>query len=277
MTTTTNVIVSSASDLVFKTIMLGKNGKVILEKILSNIFKENVLIKRYLNVELPKFALNERSKRLDLLVDTNIGYINIEVNNNDYFKEKIARKFMYLCEFLVQNVKKGQSYKLDKAYIQLNLNFGTRCKSNYLLINGKLINEEKVLVDNFKILGYFMEKLVMLCYNDDVNTNYYKYILMLGMNVRELKYFYPNDEIIKLYKEELMKLESNADFVRMLSNDQEQELYENTIREESFKNGRADGELKTNKRIVENMKKSGMDIKKISKYTGLSKKQIMML
>ena len=70
-----------------------------------------------------------------------------------------------------------------------------------------------------------------------------------------------------------MKLESNADFVRMLSNDQEQELYENTIREESFK----DGENETNKRIVENMKKSGMDIKEISKYTGLSKKQIMML
>ena len=272
-TTTTEVIVSSASDLVFKTIMLGKNGKIILEKILSSIFNDKVMIKRYLNVELPKLALNEKSKRLDLLIDTNIGYINIEVNNNDYFKEKITRNFMYLCEFLVQNVKKGQSYKLDKSYIQLNLNFGSEYKSNFLLTNAKLINEERVLVENFKILGYSMEKLRMLCYNNDVNMDYYKYILMLGMNVSELEYFYPEDEIIKLYKEEIMKLESNADFVRMLSNDQEQELYENTIREESFK----DGKKETNLENAKKMKENGIKVELISKITGLSQKQIMML
>ncbi len=114
--------VTTASDLVFKTIMLGKNGKVILERILKTIFRKSIKIKRYLNVELLKLALNEKSKRLDLLIETNIDYINIEVNNNDYFKEKITRNFMYLCEFLVQNVKKGKSYKLNKSYIQLNLN-----------------------------------------------------------------------------------------------------------------------------------------------------------
>ena len=119
---TTTLKVTSASDLVFKTIMLGKNGKVILERILKTIFRKSIKIKRYLNVELLKLALNEKSKRLDLLIETNIDYINIEVNNNDYFKEKITRNFMYLCEFLVQNVKKGKSYKLNKSYIQLNLN-----------------------------------------------------------------------------------------------------------------------------------------------------------
>ena len=114
--------VTTASDLVFKTIMLGKNGKVILERILKTIFRKSIKIKRYLNVELLKLALNEKSKRLDLLIETNIDYINIEANNNDYFKEKITRNFKYLCEFLVQNVKKGKSYKLNKSYIQLNLN-----------------------------------------------------------------------------------------------------------------------------------------------------------
>ena len=114
--------VTTASDLVFKTIMLVKNGKVILERILKTIFRKSIKIKRYLNVELLKLALNEKSKRLDLLIETNIDYINIEANNNDYFKEKITRNFKYLCEFLVQNVKKGKSYKLNKSYIQLNLN-----------------------------------------------------------------------------------------------------------------------------------------------------------
>ena len=281
---TTTLKVTSASDLVFKSIMLGKNGQIILEAILKTIFKENIEIKRFLNVELPKLALNERSKRLDLLVETNIGYINIEVNNNDYFKEKITRNFMYLCEFLVQNVKKGKSYKLDKSYIQLNLNFGNRCNSNYLLTNGKLINEEKVLVENFKILGYSIEKLRNLCYNKNVNTEDYKYILMLEME-EELENFYPEDEIIKLYKEEIMKLKNDADFVRMLTNDQEQELYENTIREESYKDGRAEGRIEgladgiaqNNQENAKKMKENGIPYDLISKITGLSKKQIMML
>ena len=281
---TTTLKVTSASYLVFKSIMLGKNGQIILEEILKTIFKENIEIKRFLNVELPKLALNERSKRLDLLVETNIGYINIEVNNNDYFKEKITRNFMYLCEFLVQNVKKGKSYKLDKSYIQLNLNFGNRCNSNYLLTNGKLINEEKVLVENFKILGYSIEKLRNLCYNKIVNTEDCKYILMLEME-EELENFYPEDEIIKLYKEEIMKLKNDADFVRMLTNDQEQELYENTIREESYKDGRAEGRIEgladgiaqNNQENAKKMKENGIPYDLISKITGLSKKQIMML
>lgn len=275
---TTTLKVTSASDLVFKSIMLGKNGQIILEAILKTIFKENIKIKRFLNVELPKLVLNERSKRLDLLVETNIGYINIEVNNNDYFKEKITRNFMYLCEFLVQNVKKGKSYKLDKSYIQLNLNFGNRCNSNYLLTNGKLINEEKVLVENFKILGYSIEKLRNLCYNKIVNTEDYKYILMLEME-EELENFYPEDEIIKLYKEEIMKLKSDADFVRMLTNDQEQELYENTIKEESYKDGRAEGVEQEKEKFIRNLN-GVLPISQIAKVANVSQervKQILMM
>ena len=105
------------------------------------------------------------------------------------------------------------------------------------------------------------------------------------MEYSELENFYPNDEIIKLYKEEIMKLKSNADFVRMLTNDQEQELYENTIREESYKDGmasgRAEGRLegiaKNNQENAKKMKENGIAIDLISKITGLSKKQIMML
>ena len=107
---------------------------------------------------------------------------------------------------------------------------------------------------------------------------------MLEME-EELENFYPEDEIIKLYKEEIMKLKSDADFVRMLTNDQEQELYENTIREESYKDGRAEGRIEgladgiaqNNQENAKKMKENGIPYDLISKITGLSKKQIMML
>ena len=52
-----------------------------------------------MNVELPKIKYKEKSKYLDLLLKTNIGYINIEINNGDYYKPKMVRNFMYLCNF----------------------------------------------------------------------------------------------------------------------------------------------------------------------------------
>ena len=94
--------ITAASEMVFKTIVSSKDGKLILEAILKNVFKKKVIIKRYLKVELP---MEEKEKRLDLLIETSIGFINIKVNKNDYNKESIVRNFRYFCEFLVQNVK----------------------------------------------------------------------------------------------------------------------------------------------------------------------------
>ena len=263
------MVITSASDLVFKTITSGTYGKIILEAILKTIFKKKVIIKRYLNVELPKEAREERGKRLDLLIETNIGFINIEVNNNDYDKEKIVRNFMYLCEFLVQNVKKGKSYNLDTDYIQLNINFGDKIKSNYIITNGKIINEERVLVENFKILGLSIANLYNLCYNDNELINRYKYILMLDKTIDELVEFYPDDEIIGLYGGELMRLNSNADFVRLLTNEQEQELYENTIREESYK----EGVEQEKEKFIRNLK-GVLPISQIAKVANVSQEKV---
>ena len=55
--------ITAASEMVFKTIVSSKDGKLILEAILKNVFKKKVIIKRYLKVELP---MEEKEKRLDL-------------------------------------------------------------------------------------------------------------------------------------------------------------------------------------------------------------------
>lgn len=70
---------------------------------------------------------------------------------------------------------------------------GDKIKSNYIITNGKIINEERVLVENFKILGLSIANLYNLCYNDNELINRYKYILMLGKTIDELVEFYPDD------------------------------------------------------------------------------------
>ena len=76
-----------------------------------------------------------------------------------------------------------------------------------------------------------------------------------------------------------MKLKSDADFVRMLTNDQEQELYENTIKEESYKDGRAEGVEQEKEKFIRNLN-GVLPISQIVKVANVSQervKQILMM
>ena len=52
----------------------------------------------------------------------------------------------------------------------------------------------------------------------------YKYILMLDMDLdelEELEKFYPNDDVIKKYKQEIIRLNNDEDFIRELREEEE--------------------------------------------------------
>lgn len=54
----------------------------------------------------------------------------------------------------------------------------------------------------------------------------YKYILMLDMDLdelEELEKLYPNDDVIKKYKQEIIRLNNNEDFIRELREEEERE------------------------------------------------------
>ena len=49
----------------------------------------------------------------------------------------------------------------------------------------------------------------------------YKYILMLDMDLDELEKLYPDDDVIKKYKQEIIRLNNDEDFIRKLREDEE--------------------------------------------------------
>lgn len=54
----------------------------------------------------------------------------------------------------------------------------------------------------------------------------YKYILMLDMDLdelEELENLYPNDDVIKKYKQEIIRLNNDEDFIRELREEEERE------------------------------------------------------
>ena len=54
----------------------------------------------------------------------------------------------------------------------------------------------------------------------------YKYILMLDMDLDELEELdklYPNDDVIKKYKQEIIRLNNDEDFIRKIREEEERE------------------------------------------------------
>lgn len=54
----------------------------------------------------------------------------------------------------------------------------------------------------------------------------YKYILMLDMDLdelEELENLYPNDDVIKKYKQEIIRLNNDEDFIRKIREEEERE------------------------------------------------------
>ena len=54
----------------------------------------------------------------------------------------------------------------------------------------------------------------------------YKYILMLNMDLdelEELEKLYPNDDVIKKYKQEIIRLNNDEDFIRKIREEEERE------------------------------------------------------
>lgn len=52
----------------------------------------------------------------------------------------------------------------------------------------------------------------------------YKYILMLDMDLdelEELENLYPNDDVIKKYKQEIIRLNNDEDFIRKIREEEE--------------------------------------------------------
>ena len=90
-------------DVIFKNVCIDNDyGKIVLGLILSTIFDRKIIVKRYIVPTLPQRTKEEKEKNLDVLVETNYGYMVVEMNNGDFNKTKLYRNYMYLMSYASQ-------------------------------------------------------------------------------------------------------------------------------------------------------------------------------
>ena len=263
-------------DKAFKEIMMKKENFFILKKVLENILEIEVK-----EIELRPLNLNTnniyvKGKETDLLVLTNQGKIEIEVNTHyeDYVR---VRNFCYITNIYQNEITEGSKYSEEIKMIQINLNYGVKDKE-YKRIYKMRDEEGKEYIKNCIIYEINMDKYKEILYNknkEEIEKN--KYILMLDMNLEELEK-YKEDKVVKEYMEKMERLNQSPMFINWITKEKDEEMIRNTqlfkAEEKGINKGIAKGREQANLEIAQKMINEKVDIHVISKVTGLTIKEI---
>ena len=271
-------------DKAFKEIMMKKENFSILKKVLENILEIEIK-----EIELRPLNLNTnniyvKGKETDLLILTNQGKIEIEVNNHyeDYVR---VRNFCYITNIYQNEITVGEQYKEKIDIIQINLNYGVKDKE-YKRIYKMRDEKGKEYIKNCIIYEINMDKYKELLYNNNkegIEKN--KYLLMLDMNKEELEE-YKTDKVVKEYMEKMERLNQNPMFINWITKEKDEQMILNTrlsdAEERGIKQGLTQG---INQGITQGIEKANIEIAKkmlveqadihmISRVTGLDIEKI---
>ena len=298
-----NFVYEATFDPVFKSIM--GNCPNYLADLISNItgIDKNLIKKTFKekNVEYKVSNALERKKTSDFIFQCRGYIINLECNN-EYWEGLIERNEAYFSKIKGELLNKGEQYSKNIKVIQINFDnykeyekaLGKELISDFKIRNGiGLIETEssiKYHINLYKIKEKYykgenltrLEKELLILTLDD-----YKEIIKISegdeilMEVRDKLYELTNDiDNIGLYdpekrrkEEEELKIEYHSKLAR------EEGLEQGIERgiEQGIKQGIKQGTSNEKKSIAKNLLKDGLPIDKISKYTGLSEKQVSLL
>ena len=261
------------NDSAFKEIFGNSKNKKLLIWLLERILQVNINKLTYLNVESNNNDLVTKRKRLDILVETNVGRINIEMNatNKEYLH---PRNFCYLSNIYNKNTSISEDYNEDTLTIQINFTYGIKDDNKILRIYKVQDDEQKCYIKNFEIYEYNMDIIMNFWYSLDIEkVTKYSHLIMLDLGKNSLQELVKYDGKVDEYMEKITKLNTDANFWEVFTPEEDERYIRNTIKRESEKKGK---KIEKNT-IAKNMLAMQIDIDTIAKATNLSKKEIMKL
>ena len=275
-------------DKAFKEIMMKEENFEILKKVLESILEVTIEKIELQPLHIPTGNIHLKGKEVDLLVVTNQGKIEVEVNTyyNDYVR---VRNFSYITNIYNNQVTVGDKYSEDTNVIQINLNYGipdTKYKRIY-----KVRDEEgKEYIKNFYIYEINMEKLKKIWYDkNELEIEKNKYLLMLDMEIKDIKKL-PKDKVVKEYMEKIEKLNNDPMFINWITKEKDEQMIKNTqlynatqeginigINQgisQGIKQGINQGMKQEKIEMAKNLLEQNVDISIIMSATGLTKEEI---
>ena len=279
--------------------------KRFLSDILS-IFYDDVTINKVkvLNTELTKDRLYIKNKVVDILVDIGSKVLNIEVNVK-YDNYRIYRNFFYLASSTIESMKKDKKFVDVKEHVQFNFNFKKGKKKGFKISQYGDLSSGEVTIPFMKTIDIDVDYYKDKWYNSGKSKEYYeqfKSIIMFGLSENELKNLEDSDDYMKKIKDDVVRLNGDPNFYQVMTDDEDREMIENSIKivsrregleqgleqglqqglkqglqqgiEQGTRRGIEQGSKETKINIVKNMKEADYKIEEIEKITGLSIEEI---
>ena len=265
----------------FKEIMLNEKNEYLLIELLEYILKKEVQDIVINTVERNTGNLKVKRKTYDLLLTTNVGKIEIEVNAR-MEAHVHPRNMAYIADLYAHHTLLKEKYDEEVMIMQINLTY--KIGKNKDPIKVYYVQDEKgeKYVKNLKIYEINMDYYLNLWENgSEEEKKKNRILIMLGLDRGKLEEFSKIDKVVEKYMKELDKLNSNPEFRLYMSAEEDERKIHNSRMyaaekkglEKGLEKGMKKGILQTAKNLI-NM---NMSFEDISKATGLSLEEIASL
>lgn len=275
--TNTNNFYTLSNDIIFKnTFDTERSLKRLIEESLN--LKVNKIFSN--NIELSVENVKERRKYLDLILDTDKGIINVEVNHG--FKDEIPnRNLLYFCKLISSSVKRTKSYFNIKKHIQLNITWNLKEYFNYDISNRKIIKcyikddetNNKIHNDIFEIVHINMDYYKEVWYHGNIKKEN-PFLMLLAADAEDkMEKISKGDKIMEELSKKVKKLNQDQEIIDVII-ENEDEIINNTLYEKGISQGISQGIEQKAEEIAKKMLEKNISIDEIIDITGLSKEEI---
>ena len=274
-------------DRVFKSIFCSEEARRkedfhLLERLLSDILKEKIKVIKIMSPELAVTNAKERTKRLDLLIESHGKIVHMELNTSWNLENKI-RNNCFFFSFYSQNTKIGENFDTSMTFIHISLNYKMGKNDNLIIDTNNLSSEYKKILPNIRMLHINLDNYKKVWYDNVAKENMEGSLLTLISlkNKEDIKRYTESvdDPDVKECVDRLMILNENTiksfwNLTPEQENRMMQKTRDNIIMQKGITVGLAEGETKEKITIARNMINMNMGKEIIKNATGLSKEEI---
>lgn len=284
-------------DVVFKSVLQDKESEGYLVDLISGItsikkelIKGNIVFK---NTELVKDEIVEKGKATDLIIELKNNIINLEMNKR-YYDGLIEKNDRYIDKIKDGTILSGEKYgKMEKKIIQVNFDnfelFDERIVIKFRMMDAErgIIRSDFAYNNDVEIYHINLKRLKEMYYNKSKLSKFEKELLLMTIdNEKELTKITSGYEEMEKVAKKISKISREEELQGIYDIEEQEEFIRDRIRyyaarkgyEEGMEKGLKDGMEKGMEKgitgIVINMLNDKIDIKTISKLTGLTEKKI---
>ena len=211
---------------------------------------------------------------MDVLLDTNIGKIEIEMNatNPSYLH---TRNMAYICDTYSHYTMVGEDYLEDVGIIQINFTYGLKNEKEIVRKYYMQDKTEKKYVKNMMIIEYNMDRIKNIWYSkNEKEIEEYRYLIMLDLELDELEKLGKKDRLVKEYKMIVEMVNNDPNFKRRISEEEDRRKCYNSEISLAKKRGKNEQAIETAKSLL----KLGINtVEQIAECTNLSIEEIQKL